>query len=280
VTAEASRGTRSNDTWSISEVANSLAALLAGSDYRDYYEADRASLFVSRPYGTPLISPESWLGPWAGVVVEKASSLERRANWSLVHGRGLRRENPAVDDGTIVSAVVGFGYKKRWPTSRFDGDAQAERGIASAGDFGFTQVLADGRYQATAFRLHTLDVRFHAMLPLGGDGAPRQRWGILGGATTLPTVAVGTFRGDHLVYETATYSIPIQHVSLPLIGQPSIQLWQATGTAWATGQSMPRWTQNVGAGLGFPLISARVVIDPAADHIRPKGMFWVSLPGM
>jgi hypothetical protein len=277
--AEASRGTRTNDAWSIGDLANSAAAVLAGSDYRDYYDADRLSLTLGRRYVRPIIPGESWFGPRAAVLVEKATSLAQREHWSLVHGRGLRRPNPGVDDGTVVSALVGFGYRKRWLTSRFDGDAQAERGLASAGDFGFTQLSVDGTYQARAIRMHQLSVRFHGMLPVGGDGAPQQRWAILGGATTLPTLPVAARRGDHLVYVASSYAIPFQRVYLPYIGQPSFELWHAAGTAWATGDRMPAWTQNVGAGIAFPLVHARVVIDPAADRIRPKGVFWVSLPG-
>ncbi|MDB4948605.1 MAG: hypothetical protein JWM27_1254 [Gemmatimonadetes bacterium] len=279
VEAEASRGTRTNDAWQIGDLANSAAALLGGSDYRDYYDADRASLTLLRPYLRPLISPESWLGPRAGVIMEKDRSRRERATWSLVGGGGLKRLNPPIDSGTLVSAFVGVGYKKRWPTSRFDGDAQAERGIAAAGDFGFTQVTVDGTYQATVLRLHQLTTRFHVMLPLGGDGAPRQRWAVLGGATTLPTLAVARFRGDHLLYVASSYAIPIQQVTLPFIGQPSFELWHAAGTAWATGDKMPSWTHNLGAGVAFPLLHARVVIDPGASPIRFKGVFWVSLPG-
>jgi hypothetical protein len=281
VVAEASRATRTNDSWAVGDVGNSMAAVFAGSDYRDYYEADRASLTVLRPYSTPIISPESWLGPYARVLVENAESRPRRATWSLFGGEGLERENPEIDEGTLVSATVGFGYRKRWLASRFDGTAQAERGIGAAGDFGFTQLMVDGHYQGRAIRLHTLDVRFHGMVPVGGDGAPRQRWGILGGAPTLPTIGVGSYRGDHLAYVASTYAIALpMHFTLPVIGLPSFQLWHATGAAWATGDHMPRWTQNVGTGLAFPLFTARVVIDPAADKIKPKFMFWATLPGV
>ncbi|HET6764938.1 MAG TPA: hypothetical protein VFH27_14740, partial [Longimicrobiaceae bacterium] len=280
VAAEASRGTRTNDAWAVGDIGNSAAALFAGTDYRDYYEADRASLTVMRPYSTPIISPESWLGPHARVMVEKAESRSQRATWSLLGGDGLERENPEIDAGTLVSAAVGFGYRKRWLVSRFDGDVQAERGIAAAGDFGFTQLTVDGRYQGRALRLHTLEVRFHGMLPVGGDGAPRQRWGILGGAPTLPTLAIGSYRGDHLAYVASTYGIPLpMRLKVPVVGLPTIQLWHGTGAAWATGDDMPRWTQNVGAGVAFPLVTGRVVIDPAADSIKPKFMFWATLPG-
>jgi hypothetical protein len=276
--AEASRASRSPDSWAIGDIANSAAAAVMGSDYRNYYRSDRVSLTVGRNYWRPLISPESWLGPRAGIQVEKATSVDQRATWSLFHGGGLDRENPPIDEGTIVSAIVGFGYKKRWPTSRFDGDAQAERGIASAGDFGFTQFTADGHYQARTFRMHTLDVRFHTVLPIAGDSAPRQRWYILGGSPTLPTVGVGHYRGDHLAYVASTYGVPLP-LMLPFIGQPTAEAWYATGAAWVTGDRMPRWTQNLGAGVSFPLVHVRVVIDPASDRLSPKLQAWVSVPG-
>ena len=56
---------------------------------------------------------------------------------------------------------------------------------------------------------------------------------------------------------------------------PSFQLLYATGAAW-TGDSSPRWTQNVGAGLLFALVSLSVYADPVDP--KPRFVATAALP--
>jgi hypothetical protein len=118
------------------------------------------------------------------------------------------------------------------------------------------------------------------MAPLGGDAAPRQRWGILGGAGTLPTRDIGELRGDHLLFVESSYAIPIPRVDLPYIGQPSVELAHAAGTAWVTGDRMPQWVQNVGGGVRFPFFRAIVMVEPGAEKLSPAFTFGLTFAGI
>jgi len=200
-------------------------------------------------------------------------SLRAHHVFSLWQANDKDRENPPVLEGTVVSAFAGAGLRAEGRVSSFTGDVQVERSLSAPQDADFTQLLGEGTYTATAFRTHTLKVYLRGLTPLGG-GAPPQRYEILGGPTTLPTLRVGDYRGDHLAFADARYGIPLP-LQLPFVGAPSLQLLYAAGAAW-TGDESPRWTQNVGAGLQFSLASAAVYVDPSDPE--PRLVVTVSLP--
>jgi hypothetical protein len=267
VVGEASRQTRTNDAWIRNDLSNSLAFAVRGSDYRDYYDADRASLLLTRPLGKPLTAGESWLSPRVGVQWERARSLETRDDlWTLFDDDDEDRVNPPVLEGEIVSALVGADLRWQGRISGFTGGAHLEYAIPGASDAEFAQVLVDGRYTTTAFRTHIVDVHFRGMMPVGGDDAPPQRFGILGGSGTLPTLEVADFRGDHLAFIEAVYAVPIRWIELPYLGVPNIEVLYATGAAWT--DDMPEWVQNPGVGLDFTLARVRFYIDPATDETQ------------
>lgn len=277
---ELSRASRTNDAWIRGDLFNSLSALVVGADYRDYYESDLARILVERLPGQPLLAGQSRIGPRLGLLVSRDRSLATLEDpWALTGRDELRRPNPQIDEGTIVSAVAGAAVRSAGRTSFFTGDLAVERGLEGVGDFGFTHVVGDGRWETTAFSTHELWVYFRGMGSLGDDAAPRQRRGILGGSGTLPTLGIGELRGDRLFFVSSSYSAPVPHVEVPFLGPPYLELTYATGTAWATGTPMPRWVQNVGIGLRSGVIRGRVVIDPAEPG-DPVFAVELVIPGM
>lgn len=275
---EGSRETRTNDLWARGDIGNSLAALFAGRDYRDYYDADRVTLMVARPVGKALIAGESWWGPRIGVRAEDARSLDNQEPWSLTGE--LDRANPPVFESQINSLLMGSELHWVGTLSRITLDAEVERGHLLDAPAGFaedfTQLTAFAQYQATTFRTHTLKYYVRAMLPVGGDSAPPQRYSILGDVPTLPTMAIGEQRGDHLVFAAATYTIPFASVQLPVIGSPSLELRHAVGAAWI-GDDDQEWVQNIGAGLLFRFVGVRFAVDPS-DTSDTRVYFAVSAP--
>ena len=273
VEAELSRQTRTNDAWHHADIVNSVTAAVMGRDYRDYYDADRASVFVTRPVGKPIIAGESWLGPRVGVQVERARSLETELGLPSLLGNGLERENPPVLEGTIVSGFLGATLRWRGQTVQLEGFAQVEQGF---GDATFTQALAWADFYTLTFRQQSVHVYARAMLPIASD-APPQRFGNLGGPGTLPTTQISAFRGDHLLYAGSEYLIPLpRKFEIPYLGQPSIELVHSIGAAW-TG-SPPTFVQNVGGGVRFFLARAGIVVNPAAADLDPA-LYWAfSLP--
>ena len=273
-TAEASRATRTNDAWQRGDLSNSLSVLITGRDYRDYWDADQVRLTIDRPVGKPLIAGESWLNPRVGVLWSQDRSLREKHVFSIWQSNDKDRANPPIDEGTIVSAFAGAELRLVGRLSSFTADVQVERSFPGTSVDEFTQVVGDATYTATTFRTHTLRIYLRGMTPLDGD-APPQREAILGGPTTLPTLRVAYYRGDHLAFAEGRYGIPLP-VRLPFVGQPSATAYYATGAAWR-GDS-PRWTQNVGGGLSFSLASALVVVDPAARPVKPRMIFTLAIP--
>lgn len=278
LTGEASRATRTMDGWASGDVVNSVRALSLGRDYRDYWDADVFRLMVERPVGKPLIAGETWLGPRFGVQVSNDRSLEAQAPWAVLDREGLERENPPVYEGTIHSLLAGSEFHWRARTSRFAGSADVEHGrLGGLDGDGFTQLLVTGSYAALALRTHQLMLRFRAMTPLGGSDAPPQRRGILGAGYTLPTEPVARFRGDHLYFVETSYVIPLLGVTLPVVGEPSVEAVHLAGAAWVGGAE-PEWVQNAGIGVIFSLLRVRMLVNPAARPLKPAFTFGIYIP--
>ncbi|HEV7588335.1 MAG TPA: polymer-forming cytoskeletal protein [Longimicrobium sp.] len=275
VVGEASRATRTNDAWQRGDLSNSLSVLIYGRDFRDYWDADQARVMVTRPVGKPLIAGESWLSPRGGVLWSRDRSLRAHHVFSFWRSNDKDRANPPILDGTIVSAFAGTGLRMVGRVSSFTSDVQVERSLSAPFDSSFTQLVGEATYTTVAFRTHTLRVYLRGLTPLGGD-APPQRYEILGGPTTLPTLAVGRYRGDHLAFADARYGIPLP-LQLPFVGAPSLQLLYASGAAW-TGAHSPRWTQNAGVGLLFALASVAVYVDP--QDPKPRLLVTAAVPGV
>jgi hypothetical protein len=275
VAAEASRATHTNDAWQRPDLSNSLSVLLTGRDYRDYWDADQLRLSLFRPVGKPLIAGERWLNPRLGVLWSRDRSLPGPHVFSVWQSRDKDRVNPPVLEGEILSLFAGAGLNVVGRVSGLVADVQLERSIPSQSVSDFTELTGAATYTTVPFRTHTLRVYLRGAVPLGSD-APPQRYQILGGPGTLPTLAVGAFRGDHLAFVDATYGIPVP-LQLPFVGMPQLQALYFSGAAW-TGDSSPRWVQNVGVGVLFSLVGVQVVVDPAADRIRPRVVFTASVP--
>jgi hypothetical protein len=232
---------------------------------------------VDRPVGKPLIAGETWLGPRIGVQVSSDRALPTQAPWSLRGREGLERENPPALEGTIVSLLAGTHFRWRGTSTFFDGDLNLEHAPEGVSDASFTQALFVGDYRTRALRTHVLQVYARAMAPIGGNGAPPQRFGILGGGGTFSTEPIAFFRGDHLVYVESSYVIPVTNVILPVVGSPSLEAVHTVGAAWV-GSDEPEWVQNAGAGVIFALVRARVLVNPADRPLEPRFSFGFYIP--
>lgn len=278
VTAVAERATVTNERWFRGDLENTLGALFLGRDPRDYYESDRLALELRRPLLHAPVSGEVGLGPYLRLSTSRDRSLAAAGPWSLLGGEGLRRPNPPVLEGRITSLVAGTALAWEGNTSRFDGAVAVERALGSHGDTAFTHWTGVARWQMQALWNHSLGVAAHARGTLGARPAPPQRWSFVGGAGTLPVLPLAQHRGDRLVLLTSDYTAPLGFVSLPLAGVPELRLLHATGTAWTTGEPMPEWEQNLGAGLRLSWLELQLWIDPAARRRRPTVLLQLVLP--
>ena len=186
LTGEASRATRTNDAWIRGDVANSVRALVLGRDYRDYWDADVLRVMVDRPVGKPLDRG----GDLAGAAGRHPALQRPRAAHAVAlgpagpRGAGAGEPRGAGGDHRLAAGRHALSLARARPPL-FDGDLNLEHALDAPGGE-FTQALFLGDYRTRALRTHQLQVYLRAMAPLGGNDAPPQRRGILGGGGTFP----------------------------------------------------------------------------------------------
>lgn len=266
IRAAAFRGTFTNEQWIRGDLANSLAAFISRSDPRNYFLSDEVSISVERRPRQPLVKGEGRVVPRFAVRASRDRSVESTTPWS-VSGSEPWRENPPIDDGELVSILGGADAEWQGQTTSFGGNLSVEWAPPGVGDFSFAQAIASGQIDVRALWGHSVGLLFYSRQTLGPHVAPRQRWSLIGGSGTIPTLEEGQFAGDHVVFLNSHYSIPIPVVSIPLLGPPAFRLDHVIGSAWVTGGNLPAWEQNLGAGLAFRMVRTVVYINPA-DGLR------------
>lgn len=277
------RGTFTNDAWIRSDLINSAAAFFVGSDARNYYRADKASLRLSRTFTSASFT----LAPFLAGAIEKGwstGSLDPQGNaWSVIgrtHRLRMRRPNPAVLKGQINSILGGTGVDY----FRGELDAKLEATVEQAlrapfVDKSFTQGTIHSTVGFPTFGVQTFSFRTHAVLT-ASDFVPPQRYAYLGGVGTLATVDLLALGGDRLFFAEGEYMIPIERIVLGPVGSPFIALRYAAGSAGVG--SLPSLIQNVGIGVGVSVLRVDFSLDPAGSRNplsrRSAVSYGVSLP--
>jgi hypothetical protein len=270
------------DAWIRDDLSNSLSALFVRSDVRNYYESDFGSVRIEQLPPPTLRVGEGYMVPRVGVTASRDRSLTANDPWTLF-GKEPWRENPEVFEGTLTSASAGFASGWRGISSGFEATADLEWAFPSPlgfswGEREFVQVTADGRWGALAMWDHSLTLRGHVMQTFGPDPAPPQRWSLIGGPGTLPTLEQGGLRGDNVLFLQSTYAIPLPYLTLPFVGIPELAAQHAVGTAWVSKAPAPRWQQNLALGVRFSVADLFVYVDPAADEPDPHFSVGFHLP--
>ncbi|MFL5575388.1 MAG: hypothetical protein ACJ79S_05405 [Gemmatimonadaceae bacterium] len=271
LTLLAGRGTRTNEGWNRSDLVNSVTALGAGIDARNYYRADLVEARASRRWE----AASGDVTPFVGALVERAWSVgpdssSPSAPFSFLERRdrvrGMLRPNPRVARGRITSALAGL--TARWGSQGVitSFGAALELPARAVGDLRFVQATLDGTVGFPTFGSQRLDVLAHSVLT-AGDTAPPQRFAYLGGEDgTIVTRHLLELGGDQLLYLEGLYSIPIQRLRLGVLGSPVVSLRYAAGSA-GVGR-LPALDQNVGARLQLSFARVYYAIDPATHESR------------
>lgn len=275
------RGTFTNDSWIRSDLYNSAAALFVGSDARNYYRADRASLRLTRTVTTSALV----LTPFIAGNIERdwstGSLSPQKSPWSFFGRKGnlkMRRPNPPIAKGQINSLLAGSGVILSRGGLDAKLDLQVEHafeaptflcasippvGPPGCGEDAFTQTTLDGIVKFPTFGSQTFEFKGHAVLA-GGDVLPPQRFAYLGGSGTLATVNLLALGGDNLLYVQGDYIIPIERIVLSYLGSPFLALRYAAGNA-GLGE-IPSLIQNLGVGAGVGFFRVDYSIDPARNR--------------
>lgn len=273
------RGTFTNDRWIRSDLINSGAALFVGTDARNYYRADRASLRFTRTFTSSTMT----FAPFVGGNIEddwSTGSLDpQKTPWSLLNRDDtlkMRRANPSVFKGKISSGLAGTGVEYfrgeveaklnatverafRAPIDRCPPPSSAfcpyERGT-------FTQATFHSEVFFPTFGTQSFSFRGHAVV--SSDTVPPQRYAYLGGSATLPTVDLLALGGDRLFFAEGEYMVPLERIVLRFLGSPFVALRYAVGSAGV--RELPSFIQNVGIGAGISFLRVDYSIDPAGNR--------------
>lgn len=275
------RGTFTNDSWIRSDLMNSLAALFVGSDARNYYRGDRASLRLTHTIATSAVV----FTPFIAGSIERdwstGSLSPQKSPWSFFGRKSnlkMRRLNPPIATGHINSILGGTGIQTSRGGLEAKLDVAVERPLSTSYDAGCTFIPSDGRCLAPGSSLTQVTLDTRVTFPTFGsqtfaflghvlfsDGlAPAQRFGYLGGAGTLATVDLLALGGDRLLFVQGDYIVPIERIQLPFLGSPFIALRYAAGNAGIGG--VPSLIQNLGVGAGVSFFRVDYTIDPASNR--------------
>lgn len=275
------RGTFTNDSWIRSDLFNSAAALFVGSDARNYYRGDRASLRLIHTLSTSAMT----FTPFIGGSIERdwstGSLAPQKSPWSFFGRKGdlrMRRPNPPVSKGRINSILGGSGVQISRGGLEAKLDASVEHAFKApnfacsaqviilpftCGVAPFTQTTLESRVKFPTFGSQRFEFKGHAVLA-GGNTLPPQRFAYLGGAGTLATVDLLSLGGDNLLYLMGDYVIPIDRIVLPFVGSPFVALTYSAGNAGLG--TIPTLIQNLGVGAGVSFLRVDYSIDPASNR--------------
>ncbi len=137
--ADGYRKTASEDEWIVGTAENTIFALLARTDYRDWYEAQGLA-------GRAIWEPGRDAAFEARALVEEHASLRTRTRVAAFGGTARFRANPAIDPGT--EGLLSFAVRVGPQVFRKEGGSRATLRYERAGgpmgrDFDY------GRFRAT-----------------------------------------------------------------------------------------------------------------------------------
>ena len=273
--ASAVRVTAHNDLQQVEDLENSLAMLLARTDYRDYFEREGHGAYVA------------WRVPdFSSVSVHLRSDdyrsipLDRGTRSWFYRDRDLR-PNPPIDPGTARSALLRLERlahrTQQTHAGLYHGIELEWAGGRLGGDFDYTRALADVRGVLRLSPATTLVLRTVAGHTSSGT-LPLQKQFVTGGVDGLRAHAIGQFRGDQMLLGQAEAVIGLWHLRTRGIegGLHAIafldagRAWADPGHAWDVGRQ--HLAADAGAGLGTSEDNLRVYVaknlqDPASDLV-------------
>ncbi|WP_022836419.1 BamA/TamA family outer membrane protein [Salisaeta longa] len=257
--------THTIDAWKSAWVENSLAALVAGYDAFDYYEAQGVRAYAMQRLGPALVLS-------GGFEAAVHRSLPQGTDWSVFGDRF--RPNPAIAPGQLHAVVLAATTGRvRNRASLPTGHAlrvTAELGQGVGGDFSFNRYRADARAY-----LRTSDATRLLMRLRGGygtAGTPIQRQFALGGRGTMRGYPQNAFRGTQALVGTvsvlmrdATLIDPFDDVFLSLFADAG---WVgAPGVRFAAADVLP----SAGFGIGLDDRQLRLEVAWPLRNVNGEG---------
>ncbi|MFQ5677949.1 MAG: hypothetical protein ACE5HP_00645 [Gemmatimonadota bacterium] len=256
VGVEGGRETRTNEAWIRPSLSNTLSFLATGSDYRNYYGADFASLFFE------VGDRRGWSGRLAAGWEDDRSLIAR--DRTILFDDDEVKPNPPVDDGDIYSLHAVLDYHRRSGGVRRSLHLHVEGATQDvAGDLSF--LMGEGQFflRQPVVGGHSVELMAISRGDLAGR-LPQQRWSAIGGVGTLPTFPILQLRGERMFLGEVTWLIPVPLLDIPQIGPTELLLRGAIGSAWSEGEPLHA-EQNVMIGLRILLWEFGLAADPGVS---------------
>jgi len=245
--ADVYRKTETEDAWIVDEVENTLFALFARTDYRDWYEATGWDARLS-------VEPGRDVALEGSVRVQHESSLRTRVRFSVFGEHDRFRPNPPVvagDEG-LMSLSLRVGPPRMPVKGGARGTVAYERAGGPLGrDFDY------GRVRATLGAMHRFNRRLLVRGRVTGGSTregtlpPQKIWHV-GGIGTLRAHDYKAFSGDQFFVANAECLVRVRKRFFPF----AFLDW---GTAWFGRGNLDLQQPGLDGGLGF-----RINEDPLA----------------
>ena len=249
------RFTAHDDSETLPDAENLLAAYFFHWDYRDYYDL----------VGTQVSARWTWNNAWTLSALHNddhygSIPLLASGTKSLFRRSQPWRANPPVEDGQIKSVTFGLEYDTRAPRglpkkgmwNRF---AVETAGGSQGGDFGYVRWSGDVRAYISPAPGQTLRTRVEAGTT-GGGPLPFQRTFAVGGIGTLRAHNYDTFRGRNLFLANGEWAyVVLKRSSRNVAIKTGVQVvaFSDFGLAWDApvydlARRQPAWDGGLGLG--------------------------------
>ncbi|HTM01661.1 MAG TPA: BamA/TamA family outer membrane protein, partial [Candidatus Omnitrophota bacterium] len=259
--ADAYRRTATEDAWVVGDLENTIFALFARTDYRDWYEATGWD-------GHVTVEPGRDVGITGSVRVQNESSLPTRVRFSLFGRHHRFRPNPPVQSGDegLLSVSLRLGPERLPTAGGTQGTAAYERAGGPMGrDFDY------GRLRANVRTLHRFSKRsLLRARAIGGSTRegilpPQKIWHV-GGIGTLRGHDYKAFSGDQFFVANAEYLVKVRKQFFPF----AFLDW---GAAWFGRENLGRQQPGFDGGAGFLVGENGLALTVARDLRRSDAPF-------
>lgn len=252
------RKTASEDEWIVSEGENTLFALVARTDKRDYYESEGGQAYLTW-------APGSDFELRGGARVESQRSLSTRTRVSLTGRHPVFRPNPAIQEGDDQALTVRLRLGPDPIPFRggTQGEATYERsGTPLSGDFEYGTLLGAVRNRTRLSPAKDFRARLIAGSTLSG-ALPSQKLWSLGGIGTLRGHDYKSFTGDQFFLANAEL---YQRARKNLYAFTFLDL----GAAWFGRSNLSRQRPALDAGIGMRIGEGPAAVT-LAKNLREGG---------
>jgi len=278
------RLTDSEDKRFVFTLENTLVAVLANEDYRDYYGCQGGQVWAAiqpRERHTAMVTYENYDYRWREAHPDLWSLLwtgrDFRDNYGALEGETAYLLDRKIFERKMSLLLLGYRIDKpehdRYTTGigyHISGFWEIGGG-ALKGDWDFSRVLAEGAVWYDFAKRHRFLAYFRGGMAQGDVPAPKMFY--LGGPSSLRGYPVKGFFGDEMFMATAEYSMrfwenAITDASLVLFGDVGrIAFNQTAGQFW----SVDEFKSDIGAALdfgrGFRLAVAKALTDSDLEPV-------------